>query len=149
MFQTKSFRENKKTHFMFNNVLRKLCRLRDNVEKYGRARQATDGNIIRHREDTICMPGNQGKNTDARLILKYYCFSTAKLLSERASLLRCTCIASLVKSFTAAQLRSPFLWDMAPRRWVIGAHAVSQRGHQSPNVAAPYPKEMETSTAQL
>jgi hypothetical protein len=32
---------------MFNNLFpRKSCRLGDNVEKYGRDRQATDGNIM-------------------------------------------------------------------------------------------------------
>jgi hypothetical protein len=30
----------------------------DNVEKYGRARQATDGNILQHRKDAICMLDN-------------------------------------------------------------------------------------------
>jgi hypothetical protein len=34
-------------HYMFNNFFRKLCHLWDNVEKYGRARQVTDDNIIR------------------------------------------------------------------------------------------------------
>ena len=41
-------RENQNTHFMFSNFFSlKSCRLWDNVEKYGRARQATDDNIIR------------------------------------------------------------------------------------------------------
>jgi hypothetical protein len=31
------------------------------VEKYGRVRQATDDNIIKHRDDLICMPDNEGK----------------------------------------------------------------------------------------
>jgi hypothetical protein len=35
---------------------RKLCLFRDNVEKYGKARQATDDHIIRRRKDAICMP---------------------------------------------------------------------------------------------
>jgi hypothetical protein len=43
----KSYRENQNTHFMFNKFSRKSCRLWDNVEKYGTARQATDDNIIR------------------------------------------------------------------------------------------------------
>jgi len=38
--------ENKNTHFMFKNSYSELCTSRDNVEKYGRARQATDDNII-------------------------------------------------------------------------------------------------------
>jgi hypothetical protein len=31
---------------MFNNFSRKSCHLCDNMEKYGTARQATDGNIV-------------------------------------------------------------------------------------------------------
>jgi hypothetical protein len=42
----KSYRENQNTHFMFVNFFPKSCRLWDNVEKYGTARQATDDNII-------------------------------------------------------------------------------------------------------
>jgi hypothetical protein len=43
----RSNRENQNTHFMFNNFLPKICRLRHNVEKYGTGRQATDSNIRR------------------------------------------------------------------------------------------------------
>jgi hypothetical protein len=43
-----SCRENQNTHFVFNIFFfRKSCHLWDNVEKYVRARQATDDNIIR------------------------------------------------------------------------------------------------------
>ena len=40
-------RENQNTHFVFNNFFppRKSRRLWDNVEKYGRAGQATDNNM--------------------------------------------------------------------------------------------------------
>jgi hypothetical protein len=45
----KSFKENKNTHFMFNNVpppqKKKLCHLWDNVEKYVTAGKATDDNM--------------------------------------------------------------------------------------------------------
>jgi hypothetical protein len=40
-------RENQNTHFIFGNFFFKSCRLWDNVEKYGTARQDTDDNIIR------------------------------------------------------------------------------------------------------
>jgi hypothetical protein len=33
------------------------------VKKYGRFGQATDGNIIRRRRDSIFVPDNYGKNT--------------------------------------------------------------------------------------
>jgi hypothetical protein len=35
-----------------------------NVEKYSTARQATNDNIMLRRKDAICMPDNEGKNTD-------------------------------------------------------------------------------------
>jgi hypothetical protein len=43
----KSCRENQNTHFISITFSRKSCRLWDNVEKYGTARQATDDNTIR------------------------------------------------------------------------------------------------------
>ena len=45
MLQIK-FVEKIKTHFIFNNFFspRKSCSLRDDVEKYGRARRATEDN---------------------------------------------------------------------------------------------------------
>jgi hypothetical protein len=47
MFQTKVVQKIK-THILRSITFsRKSCRLRDNVEKYGTARLATDGNIIR------------------------------------------------------------------------------------------------------
>ena len=47
MFQTKVV-EKIKTHILCSiTFFRKSCRLWDNVEKYGTARQATDDNIIR------------------------------------------------------------------------------------------------------
>jgi hypothetical protein len=47
MFETKVV-EKIKTHILCSIMFfQKSCRLWDNVEKYGRARQATDDNIIR------------------------------------------------------------------------------------------------------
>ena len=43
----KSCRENQNTYFMLNNFSRKSCRLWDDVEKYGRAGEATGDDIIR------------------------------------------------------------------------------------------------------
>jgi hypothetical protein len=60
----KSCTENQNTHFMFNNFLfRKSCRLWDNVEKHGTARQATDDNIIRRMRFTCWIT----KATDTHL----------------------------------------------------------------------------------
>ena len=43
--------ENKNTHFMFSNFLKKSCRSWDNVGIYSRGRQATDDNM----ENEHCM----------------------------------------------------------------------------------------------
>jgi len=42
------FVKENKTHFMFNNFSQKSGYLQNNVEKYGRTRQATNENIIQH-----------------------------------------------------------------------------------------------------
>ena len=42
------------THFMFNNIFRKSCRLRDNVGKFGTAGQATDDDTVH----ALCMMDN-------------------------------------------------------------------------------------------
>jgi len=41
-----SCRENQNTHFFFSNVFQKTRCLRNNVEKYCAARQATDDNMV-------------------------------------------------------------------------------------------------------
>ena len=59
--------QNKHTHFVFNNSFSKSRRLLYNVEKYGRAGEAKDVNIIR------CM---LDMSTDTRLgYFNIYCFS--------------------------------------------------------------------------
>jgi hypothetical protein len=55
----KRYKENQNTYFIFNNLLfRKSCRLRDNVEKYCRADQASDNNMA-HAQ---CMLDTTGYN---------------------------------------------------------------------------------------
>jgi len=49
MFQTK-VADKIKIYFVFSKVLRKLCRVRHNVEKYGTARQATGDSIKQRRK---------------------------------------------------------------------------------------------------
>jgi hypothetical protein len=44
----RSSRENHNTNVMFNNIFQKIMPFVDNEEKYGKARQATDDNIIQH-----------------------------------------------------------------------------------------------------
>jgi hypothetical protein len=48
----KHCRESQNTHFVFSNFFRKPCRLRDNVQKYCRAGQATDDNMT-HAHGTL------------------------------------------------------------------------------------------------
>jgi hypothetical protein len=58
MFQTEVAEKVKTQILCSTNVFQKSYCLWDNVEKYGRARQATDDNIIQRRKDGICMPYN-------------------------------------------------------------------------------------------
>jgi hypothetical protein len=43
---------------MFNNIFRKSCRVGDNVENFGSARQVTEDNKMRRRKYAICKLGN-------------------------------------------------------------------------------------------
>jgi hypothetical protein len=69
-FSDKIVEKNKTQFYIQQFVSRKSCRLRDRVEKYGRARQATDDNII-HSEYVILIA-----------------FTRQQWLRERASMLR-------------------------------------------------------------
>jgi hypothetical protein len=52
------FVEKIKTHFLFNDFSRKSCRLWDNVEEYGTARQAADDKIARSMKDETVVQGH-------------------------------------------------------------------------------------------
>jgi len=83
-----------KTHFMFNNVFsRKSCRLWDNVGKYGRARQATDDNIIRRMRFACLMP--KATNTHSEYVI-LIAFPLQQWLHKRTSILRCSTFACLI-----------------------------------------------------
>ena len=56
----------------------KSCRLRDNVEKYGTAGQATDNNIIRYMRFACWIT----KATDTLRICNTYCYSTATMVTR-------------------------------------------------------------------
>jgi hypothetical protein len=94
MFRTK-FVEKIKTHILYSIVFffRKSCRLWDNVEKYGTARQATDDNIIR-RMRFACWITKATDTHTANVILT--AFPRQQWLRERASVLLYTYIACLV-----------------------------------------------------
>ena len=82
------------THILCSiTFFRKSCHLWDNVEKYGRARQATDDNIIRRMRFACWIT----KSTDTRpeyIIL--IAFPRQQWLRQRASILRYTYTACLV-----------------------------------------------------
>ena len=87
----KSCRENQNTHFIFNNFCFKLFRLRDNVEKYCRSGQATDGNM---RMLNACWIPKATNTQLAYVIL--IAFPPQQRLHERASMLRYTYTACFV-----------------------------------------------------
>ena len=72
-----SCRENKNTHFVFFFVcVWKLCCLWDNVEKYGKARQATDDNLIQCMHFACWL----AKATYTLKMCNNYCSSTATVV---------------------------------------------------------------------
>jgi hypothetical protein len=76
----KSYRANQKTHFMFNNFFRKLCRLWDNEKKGCRTWQAIGDNM----NPTHCILDTKGYKHTLRL-RKIYCLpTTIKFAHERA-----------------------------------------------------------------
>ena len=70
--------EKPKTHVLYSIFFppRKSCCLCDKVEKYSRARQATDDNL----SHAHCMPDNQGYKLTLT-ICNTYCFSTATMVT--------------------------------------------------------------------
>jgi hypothetical protein len=87
----KSCRENQNTHFMFNHFSRKSCRLWDNVEKYGRARQTTDDNIIRRMRFASWITKATDTHSEYVILIA---FPRQLWLRERASILSYTYIDS-------------------------------------------------------
>jgi hypothetical protein len=88
-------RKNQNTHFMFNKVFRKSCRLWDNVETWGGARETAHGNMAaplhaglvrlhaRSHTPAPVHPQLTHKHSRTRThtdICKIYCFSTATMV---------------------------------------------------------------------
>jgi hypothetical protein len=85
MFQTKVV-ERIKTHISPSiTFFRKSCRLWDNVEKYGTARQATDDNIIRRMRFECWITKATDTHSEHVILIA---FPRHQWLRERASLLR-------------------------------------------------------------
>ena len=86
----RSCRENQNIHFLFSNVFpRKSCHLRDSVEKYARARQATDYSYKHTLRmcNTNCF-STANMVTRTRLSVTLVC--TLHLLSFRLFVMSCT-----------------------------------------------------------
>jgi len=78
---------------MLNSVFRKSCCLRDNMKKYGIARQTTEYNMKRHVPFGWWI--TKATNTNSECIISI-AFPLQKWLKERASVLRYTCIVCLI-----------------------------------------------------
>ena len=83
----KSCRENQNTHCTLNKLFRTCC-LWGNVEKYGKARQTTDDNMIIWHMRPSCWTTNSTDNTQWQYVIRTYCFSTTTMATERAAMLR-------------------------------------------------------------
>jgi hypothetical protein len=57
-------RENHNTRFISINSFQKSCRLKDNVEKYGRAGQVTDVNTIRRMRIACWINKDEDRRTE-------------------------------------------------------------------------------------
>ena len=75
----KSCRENRNAHYMFKIFFfSKWCLLWDNVENFGRARQATNDNIIRRMHFVYRIT----KASDTLKLCNTYCFSTPTVVKR-------------------------------------------------------------------
>jgi hypothetical protein len=93
MFQTKVVEE-PQTHVLCSITFsRKSCRLRDNVEKYGGARQATVDNIIRRTRFECWITKATNRNSQYVIIIA---FPRQQWLRQSSSLLTLYYIASRV-----------------------------------------------------
>jgi len=84
MFQTKVVEKAKTLILCSTTVFRTLCRLCDNVEKCGRARWATNDNIILHMHFVCCT--NKATDTHSEYVI-LIAFLWQRWLGERASTL--------------------------------------------------------------
>jgi hypothetical protein len=89
-----SCRENQNTHFVLNNFFSKIVPLWGSVEKYCRARQATDDNVICRMCIAFWIP--KSKNTHSEYVI-LIAFPLQQWLHERTSVLRYMYTARLVK----------------------------------------------------
>ena len=88
IFRTK-FVEKVVTYFMFSSFFRKLCNLRDKVEKYGRAGQTTDNDMIRLMR-FVCWIKKDIDMDSEYVIVTFFLFSRLQWWRESASVLKLT-----------------------------------------------------------
>ena len=105
-------RENQNTHFIFNNFFRKSCLFSYNVEKFCRVGQPK----MIWRMRIICWitkfsHTHTHTQTHTLTICNIFCFSTATMVYELASILRYTYIACLVYSTGDYKHFSARIWE--------------------------------------
>jgi hypothetical protein len=71
MFHTKLYRKSKHTFYVQQLFFRKSYHLRDNVEKYGTARQATDGNIIWRMRFAYCITKATNTHSEYEILIAF------------------------------------------------------------------------------
>jgi hypothetical protein len=154
----KSCTQNQNTHFMFNNFFAwKSCRLWDNVEKYGRARQAIDDNITRRMRFACWITKATDTHTQYVILIA---FPRQQWLCERSSVWRYAWISYFVSlsQRCICDLRCSGYGTASPRnQWMafplfIGHWALEDEsiifsrnvGHQSPIGAEQHQREGRT-----
>ena len=88
-------RGNQHIYFTFHNLFPKIIPLWDNVEKYGKARHATDDNIIRSMR-LNCRP-NKATGTHSEYVIHTFFFATTMFTPTRLSVTVYTYAVCVVK----------------------------------------------------
>jgi hypothetical protein len=71
MFQTNVVEKIKTYTFCSVNFFQWSCRLRDNVEEYGRARQATDDNATRRKHFAGCITKATNTHSECLVLIAF------------------------------------------------------------------------------
>jgi hypothetical protein len=128
-------RENQNTFFMLKNFFSEN-RAVYNVEKYGTARQATDGNIIRRTRFARWVIKTTDTHTEYVILIT---FPRQEWLRERVSVLRYMYSACLVIYFYVYLISSGFWSQKCPNQTTeeesLLGHTVSQAVSRRPVIA--------------
>jgi hypothetical protein len=127
---------------------RKSCHLWDNVEKYGRGRQATDGNITRRMRFACWI--TKAADTHSEYVT-LTAFARQQWLRERPSilLLYVHCLRCYFAWRQGMGIR--VLWDIMLFLWLIGSRVFFFRNiaNRLPKDTAPYPRKHGPSEHQI